>query len=102
MLPSKNRPRYLPTLTQVVTSAELAGGESSFSASAQEVSKSLDSEQLVQQIVQSLMPLVTARIQESVREIVDERLHHLEANMQLEVESMVRHAMNGCRDNSKQ
>jgi hypothetical protein len=40
---------------------------------------------------------VTARIQESLREIVDDRLHHLEANLQSEVESMVRHAMNGCK-----
>ena len=95
MLPPKNRPRYLPTLTHVVTSAELAAAEPR-SLSAHGGLGLADNEQLVQQIVQSLMPMVSARIQETLQEILNDRLHHLEANMQLEVESMVRRAMNGC------
>jgi len=96
MLPPKSRPRYLPTLTHVVTSAELTATALP-SPSEDEVSDPVGNEQLVQQIVQSLMPMVRVRIQESLQEILDDKLHHLEANMQLEVESMVRRAMNGCR-----
>ena len=97
MLTAKNRPRFLPTLTQVVTASELANTDSS-PHSAQGAPDISDNEQLVQQIVQSLMPIVSARIQESMQEILDDKLHHLEANLQLEVESMVRRAINGCGD----
>lgn len=94
MLPPKNRPRYLPTLTHVVTSAELAAELPS--PLQYDVPPPADNELLVQQIVQSLMPMVSARIQEALQEILDDKLHHLEASMQLEVESMVRRAMNEC------
>lgn len=94
MLSTKNRPRYLPTLTHVVTPAELAAVEP-LSSLENGASDPTDNEQLVQQIVQTLMPIVSARIQESLQEILDDKLHDLEANMHLEVESMVRRAMNG-------
>ena len=99
MLPPKIRPRYLPTLTHVVTSAELAANESPASLESGR-SDSVDHEQMVQQIVQSLMPKVKARIQESLREILEDKLHHSEANMQLEMEAMVRLAMIEFRDSS--
>ena len=57
-------------------------------------------ELLVQQIIQSLVPLISARIKESLQEILDDKLHHLEANMQLEMESMVRGAVNRCNVSS--
>jgi hypothetical protein len=95
MLAPKIRPRFLPTLTHVVTPAELAGFGDSVPASEKET-LGCDNEQLVQQIVESLMPLVSARITAVMQELMENHLHQLEANMQVEVESMVRHAMNGC------
>lgn len=95
MLPPKNRPRFLPTLTHVVTQAEFAAVGQSFSDS--EVRELAgDHEQRVQQMVEDLMPQVTARIREALLATVDEKLHHLEANLRDEVESVVRHAMNAC------
>lgn len=99
MPPPKSRPRYVPTLTQVVSSADLASFEPPPAVESAGVDTP-DNEQLVQQIVRSLMPMVSARIQESLREILEDKLHHLEANLQLEVESMVRRAMNGCKESS--
>ena len=95
MLPPKNRPRYLPTLTHVVTQAELEVVEPT--AQVVEVTTTAAIDELrVQEIVQSLMPTISARLREISQTMLDERLHHLEANMQVEVESMVRRAMNGC------
>ena len=99
MPPLKSRPRYLPTLTHVVTAAEIGPVELSVS-SASTAAPHGTNDQLIQQIVQSLMPMVNARIQESLQEILDDKLHHWEANMQLEVESLVRRAVNGCGGSS--
>ena len=95
MLPPKSRPRHLPTLTHVVTSAELIA-TASISSPASDHSEPVDNEHRVQEIVQLLMPIVSARIRESLREILEQNSHQLEANMQREVESMVRRAMNEC------
>ena len=99
MLPPKSRPRYLPTLTQVVTSAELAAVES-VTPQVDDVLEQPDNEQLIQQIVQSLALMVNARIQDAVQELLENQLHHLEAKLQLEVESMVRRAVNECKAQS--
>ncbi len=96
MLPPKNRPRFLPTLTQVVTQAEFATVGQSFSDS--EVRELAgDQEYRVQQMVEKLMPQISARIHEALLNTIDEKLHHLEANLRGEVESMVRRAMNACQ-----
>lgn len=95
MLPPKNRPRYLPTLTQVVTQADLEVVDPVVRATGDELSKDTD-DLRVQEITRSLMPTISARLREISQAMLDERLHHLEANMQAEVESMVRRAMNGC------
>ena len=50
----------------------------------------------VQEIIRTLMPTVSARLREISQSMLDERLHHLEANMLVELESMVRRAMKGC------
>ena len=99
MLPHKPRSRYLPTLTHVVTAVEKPVADMSASP-ANMVSHHNYNELLVQQIIQSLVPLISARIKESLQEILDDKLHHLEANMQLEMESMVRGAVNRCNVSS--
>ena len=92
MLPPKNRPRFLPTLTHVVTQAEFAAVGQSFSDS--EVRELAgDHEQRVQQMVENLMPQISNRIREALLKTVDEKLHHLEAGLRDDVESMVRRAM---------
>ncbi len=95
MLPPKNRPRHLPTLTHVVTSSEIAVAGYRLSEPQAE-QNSNDSEQRVQQIIQELMPQLSVRIRELLQELMDERLHLLEANLQQELPSMVRRAINVC------
>ncbi len=97
MLPPKSRPRYLPTLTHVVTAARLVANDLP-DVYASEGALHEENEPLVQQIVQTLMPLVRLRIRESLQQLIEEQLHHLEANMQLEVESMVRRSVNECNN----
>lgn len=99
MLPPKKSPRYLPTLTHVVTHAELEAVEPTAHVAGDAAPADID-ELRVQQIIQSLMPTISARLREIAQTMLDERLHHLEANMQAEVESMVRRAMNGCESTS--
>ena len=99
MLTSKGRPRYLPTLTHVVTAAEIVATDRS-APPANAATDHGGNERLIEHIVQSLMPIVTARIQESLEEILDDKLHQLEANMQQKVESLVRRAVIGCGGSS--
>ena len=95
MLPPKNRSRYLPTLTQVVAPTELAAA--GLNSPANEVaSRESVEELLVQELAKKIMPAVSARMREILQEVLDERLHQMEAKLQLEVESLVRHAMVGC------
>ena len=95
MLPPKNRSRYLPTLTQVVAPTELAAA--GLNSSVNEVASRESVEELrVQEIAKKIMPAASARMREILQEMLDERLHQMEANLQLEVESLVRHAMVGC------
>ncbi len=99
MLPPKNRPRYLPTLTHVVTADEIAEADSS-APFGHAATAPVDSEQRINQMVQSLMPAITARIHESLQEILDDKLHQLEAELRRELESLVRRAVNGCGESS--
>ena len=93
MLPTKTRPRYLPTLTNVVTTADLVGPEHAKTPTHDGLIPAAN-ELLVQQIVQSIMPLVIARMHESLQKIMEDKLRHLDINMQIEVENLVRSAVN--------
>lgn len=95
MLPPKSRPRFLPTLTHVVTQAELVAVDQSGLGS-QVRGFNGDHEQRVQHMVENLMPNISAGIREALLETIDEKLHHLEANLRDELESLVRRAMNAC------
>lgn len=100
MLPPKNRPRFLPTLTHVVTQAEFAAvGQSFADAEVRELAGV--HEQRVQQMVEDLMPQISARIREALLETIDEKLHHMQANLRDEVESVVRQAMNACETSNE-
>lgn len=98
MLPPKNRPRYLPTLTQVVTHAELEVVDQALPDVEVGVDfgvRNEDEEQRVQRIVEALIPQVNARMRETLQEMLDASLGQLESNLQSELETMVRRAISG-------
>lgn len=94
MSPTKNHPRYLPTLTEVVNPHDMVNVESASAAenAVNVVVAAAAQEQLVQHILQSLTPMVNARIQELVNALLSEKLPKLQAQVQLEMEAMVRRA----------
>ena len=94
MMPPKNRSRYLPTLTQIVAPTELASAISDTLANEVSSCESVD-ELRVQEIARTILPTASARMREMLQEMLDERLHQMEANLQLEVEFLVRQAMVG-------
>lgn len=94
MLPAKNHLRNLPTLTEVVNPNELTNVESVWGAESavNDVDVEAAQEQLVHHVLQSLKPMVDARIQELVNTLLSEKLPELQAQVQLEVAVMVRRA----------
>lgn len=91
----KNHPRFLPTLTHIVFPTE----NEPKAAMAQQVEKNsiagLD-ESKVQAIIQTIMPTFSARLREIAQSTLDEKMRHLEIEMQAQVEAMVRSAVIGC------
>jgi len=94
MVPPKIRPRYLPTLTQVVTEAELlhprqdAGPDQKLPPSSRAANK-------VQELVDLILPKLMYQMQQELQENMDLQLHRLEVKMRGELEVLVRHATNG-------
>ena len=97
MLPPRGRPRYLPTLTHVITESDLlhiksGGGASPGSA------LNLASSANAQEVVDLLIPKLMILMREELQTHLELQLHQLEAKIRLEAESMVRAAMNRCGD----
>ena len=53
-------------------------------------------ESKVQEIIQTIMPTFSARLREIAQTILDEKVRHLETEMQAQVETMVRSAISRC------
>ncbi|OYU44419.1 MAG: hypothetical protein CFE44_13020 [Burkholderiales bacterium PBB4] len=51
----------------------------------------------LQRCVDAVMPVVQAQLRDMVHEVLDSHMHHLEADLRLRVESMVRNALKGCK-----
>lgn len=92
----RNRPRYLPTLTQVVTEAELLSFGEVSSTPDQAPVQSSDAQAKAHEIVNLMLPKLMLQMREELQNNLEVQLHHLEAKLRSDVESMVRNAMNGC------
>ncbi len=93
MLPPKARPRYLPTLTHVVTADDLISYKAGNHASVSQ-SVVLESQTKVQEIVDLLVPTVMARMREELLANLETQLHLSQSKLRIEVESMVRQMLN--------
>ena len=95
MLLPKSRPRYLPTLTHVVTAAELLPSANDMDAVSNSVVSTEHSSNL-QELVDVVIPRVVAQMREELQANLEIQLHQFESKIRVEVESMVRDAVNGC------
>ena len=90
----KIRTRYLPTLTQVVDESALI--ETPNEVEPLPPARQMEAQESdFQRCVDALMPVVQAQLREMVREVLDSQIHHLEADLRLRIESLVRSTMQG-------
>ncbi len=79
--PPRNLPRFLPTLTEVVDPASVPTGA---------VSPGLPDEELVERVVQRLLPLLDRQLHERLGALVDAQLAEITVQLQHELEQALR------------
>jgi hypothetical protein len=79
-LPPENLPRYLPTLTEVV-----CPGKSTTPV--------LDTEALIERVMQRLSPLIQAQLSEVMASLVQQEIRQMEPRLLREVERMARESV---------
>lgn len=92
MLPVKPRPRFLPTLTHVVSQADVLREVEPVSMEPSTGNVSPD-HALVEQISASLLSQVMSEVRQRMQEIFEERMRNLEVTLQSEIESEVRQSL---------
>ncbi len=92
MLPPKSRPRFLPTLTQVVSESELLHlGE--------DMERDLECPQLnghatnVQDVTELLLPQLIREMRQDLQDHIDTQLHQLETKLRGELAALARHRL---------
>ena len=85
--PAATPPRYLPTLTEVVNLPP----SSTHSSSNENPKDSIDTAQdLVDRIIQRLMPVMQIKLREIVASVIHEEIREMEPRLMQVVESMAR------------
>ncbi len=83
MLATKSPPRFLPTLTEVIQPpAEL-----------NPLLSEVDTDLLLDSVMQTLVPRLQAQLQDSLEQMVQEHLNLLVPRLQQEVEAAIRQAI---------
>ena len=89
MVVAKPRTRFLPTLTQVVTAEELLDGHDTVPGPKLFSDTMVDDDAFFRQVVNTVMPIVEARLKEEMQFFMEERFHDLSASLRREVELAV-------------
>ena len=83
MLASKSPPRFLPTLTEVIQPP----------AEVNPLLSEVDTDLLLDRVMQSLVPRLEAQLQDSMEQMVQEQMQLLVPRLQQEVEVAIRQAI---------